>query len=121
MTSESIENFLAFLRETEQQYKTAVADEKEANDATQDILHAIELNTYNPRKTAQLVKTLHNVRTTRREAKDTMETAGMVLGWVEDNRSTVKSLERLLGNIRKTERRFQERMYSPRTDIMDGK
>lgn len=121
MTSESIEDFLAFLREAEQQYKAAVTDEREANDATQDILHAIELNTYNPRKTAQLVKTLHNVRKDRREAKDTMETAGLVLAWAEENRSTVKSLERLLGNVRKAERRFQDRMYTPRTDIMDWK
>jgi len=121
VVSESIEDFLSFLREAEQQYKTADLDEKDANDATQDILHAVELNTYNPRKTARLVKTLHNVRRTRREAKETMEVLSPVLAWAEENKTMVKSLERLLGNVRKVERRIQERQYTPRTDILDEK
>lgn len=119
MSSKSIEDFLAFLRDAEQQYNMAVEDEKEANDATQDILHAVELDTYNPRKTSKLIKTLHAVRKSRRTAKETMETFSPVLSWLEENRATVKALERLLGDVRKAERRIEGRTYSPKTNIME--
>lgn len=119
MTSKSIEVFLAFLRETEQAHSMAVADEKEANDASQDILHAVEFNTYNPRKTAHLVKTLQTVRKSRRTAKETIELSSPILEWIEENQSAVRSLERLLGDVRKAERRIEGRTYSPKTNIME--
>ncbi len=87
MSSKSIEDFLSFLRDAEQQYDMAVQNEKEANDATQDILHAVELDTYNPRKTSGLVKTLRTVRKSRRTAKETIETFSPVLSWLEEKPS----------------------------------
>ena len=43
MTSNQIEAFLTFLRDCEQRYHMAEADEQEANAITNDILHALEL------------------------------------------------------------------------------
>ena len=43
MTSEQIDMFLSFLRDCEQQYRMAEADEQETNNITQDILHSLEL------------------------------------------------------------------------------
>jgi len=117
--SKNIEAFLAFLRNAESEYRIAEANEKSANDATQDILHAIEFNTYNPRKTAHLVKKIHAVRQERRDAKETMEIFSHILAWSAENKNVVKSLERLLGAVRKTENRIEKRTYSPRTSIMD--
>ena len=42
-TSKQIEGFLDFLREAKTDYNIAVSCEKEANDATQDLLHSLEL------------------------------------------------------------------------------
>ena len=41
--SESLENFLGYLREVQQEYNIAGLTEQEANNATQDILHNLEL------------------------------------------------------------------------------
>ena len=43
MISQGLENFLDYLRATEQQLHIAEQSEQEANDATQDILHRLEL------------------------------------------------------------------------------
>ncbi|MCI8704187.1 MAG: hypothetical protein HFE60_07885, partial [Anaerotignum sp.] len=42
-TSKQIEGFLDFLRGAKTDYNIAVSSEKEANDATQDLLHSLEL------------------------------------------------------------------------------
>ena len=69
MISQGLENFLDYLRATEQQLHIAEQSEQEANDATQDILHRLEL---------------------------------------------------LLGEVRKQERRAKDRIYTPKTSILEG-
>jgi len=59
------------------------------------------------------------VRRTRREAKDTAEQTGPVAAWAEQNRATVKGLERLLGELRKLERKTETRTYIPRTHVLE--
>lgn len=117
--SGSIEAFLDFIRETEQNRSIAVAEEKDANEATQDILHAIEFGEHQGNKPAQLVKKIQAVRLKRRDAKDAIDTTAPVCDWVRENHQIVKSLERLLGDVRKVERRQAGRSYYPRTDILD--
>lgn len=119
MTSTGIETFLNYIREVEQRNRMASEVEKEANDATQDILHAVEFETYDKKKPAKLVKSLHSVRQKRREAKETIEITQPIVQWVNENRATIKGLERLLGDVRKAERRTQNRSYAPRTDILE--
>lgn len=46
MISQGLEGFLNWLRETEQQLHMAEQWEQEANDATQDILHRLELGSW---------------------------------------------------------------------------
>ena len=41
--SEVISEFLNLIREVQQEYNIAIAEEQDANNATQDILHNIEL------------------------------------------------------------------------------
>lgn len=115
MSSGQIENFLAFLRDCEQQYRIAQAEEQDANSATQDILHSLELEEHDYRDFARLSKELRGVRQTRRRAKDAMSVLEPVLSWAEGNRTVVKSLERLLGDVRKAEKSTENRIYTPRT------
>lgn len=114
MTSQGIENFLSYLRETEQRYHMAEADEQEANNETQNILHSLELQDHDYHGFARLSKELREVRQKRRAAKDTMSEAAPVLDWIDQNRTTIKNLERLLGDVRKTEKSTENRIYTPR-------
>ncbi len=52
--SKAVESFLAFLREADEQQRIANADEQYANDATQDILHRLELYDDPYEQTAEL-------------------------------------------------------------------
>ena len=69
MTSEQIDIFLSFLRDCEQRYRMAEADEQEANNATQDILHSLELEEHDYRDFARLSKELREIRQKRRRAR----------------------------------------------------
>lgn len=75
IVSIGIETFLDYMRETEQCYHIAVAEEKAANDATQDILHAIELEKHSYHEIAKMGKKLREVRQQRRTAKNLMDQA----------------------------------------------
>ena len=119
ISSQQLNDFLAFLREAEQQSNMARADNEEANNETQDILHEIEFGGYDPRKTGRLVKKLGGVRQKRRNAKNTIEITTPILSWCSENKDVVKSLQQLLGDIRKVEHRIETRVYAPRTNILE--
>lgn len=119
-TSQGIETFLTFMRETEQRYHIAEAEEQEANDATQDLLHIIELEDHDHDDYARLSEELKAVRQKRRKAKDTMSEAAPVLDWMDANRPVIKSLERLLGDVRKAEKNTEGRIYTPRVRKKGG-
>lgn len=113
-TSQGIETFLNFLRETERQYHIAEANEQEANDETQDLLHSIELEQHDDAEFARMSRDLQRVRRQRRAAKDTMSETLPVLDWIDNNRQVIKGLEQLLGKVRKAEKDTENRIYTPR-------
>lgn len=119
--SNGIEAFLDYIRETEQLYRISVSNEQETNDATQDILHSLELETHDYHSSARLARKLKEVRQARRAAKDLMGQTLPVVEWAEGNRQTVKALERLLGEVRKMEKNTGNRIYTPKTTIVGGK
>lgn len=108
-TSKGLESFLAFLRETTERHRMAEADRAEAEAATQDLLHALELGDDKAPGRARLGLKIREVRRQRRTAKDI----------AEQNRTVIKGLERLLGDVRKQERRSEGRSYAPRTHILE--
>ena len=114
MVSDGIDRFLAFLRDTEREYHIAEASEQEANDMTQDLLHSLELQEHNYHEYARLSKELKKVRQQRREAKDTLSEALPILTWIESNRAVIRGLEKLLGEVRKAEKRTDNRIDTPR-------
>lgn len=119
--SNGIEAFLDYIREAEQLYRISVSNEQEANDATQDILHSLELEDHDYDSSARLAIKLKEVRQARRAAKDLMGPTLPVVEWAEDNRQTIKALERLLGEVRKMEKNTGNRIYTPKTTIVGGK
>lgn len=116
--STSIEDFLAFLRDSATQRHIAEADSKQADDETQDILHRLELCDDSYYDTARLAKELRTVRRNRRVAKDKYDTSALVDNWAQENAGVIKSLERLLGAIRKVEDSQANRIYWNRTDVV---
>ncbi len=116
--SKAVESFLAFLREADEQQRIADAGEQYANDATQDILHRLELYDDTYEQTMELAVKLREVRRGRRLAKDTRELTEKVTAWKADNISAVRSLERLLGTMRKQEESMKQRFYGERTNIL---
>lgn len=114
MTSQQIDGFLAFLRDCEQRFHMAEADELEANAITNDIHHALELEDHSDSEILSLALELAGTRRKRRAAKDIMAKTAPVLAWMEDSRPVIKSLEKLLGEVRKAERAAENRVYTPR-------
>lgn len=118
--SKKIEELLDFLRETPRLYRIAEANEQEANDITQDILHSLELEDHDYHATAKLAKELKEARIMRRSAKDLMAVTAPVADWVDENKPVIKSLEQVLGYVRKAERNTEGRVYTPRTKRKEG-
>lgn len=114
-----IESFLDYLRETEQELHIAEQTEQAANDATQDILHRLELCELEDVDAERLAYKLQEVRRQRREAKDRIDQTAPVAAWLEERRTVVKELERLLGEVRKQERRANDRIYTPKTKVLE--
>lgn len=118
--SEYIDEFLTFLREAWSEHYMAGEQQDEANKETQDILHWIEFQQQEPRPevSARIQAALHTVRQDRREAKDWETITGPVVDWISENEPVRKSLEELLGEVRKAEKRTQNRCYMEKTNIM---
>lgn len=114
MTSQQIDGFLTFLRDCEQRFHMAEADELEANAITNDIHHSLELEEHSHDELMALALELAGTRRKRRTAKDVMAETAPVLAWMEDNRPVIKTLEKLLGEVRKAERAAENRVYTPR-------
>lgn len=116
--SEYISAFLDFVREAQIEYDVARMKQSEADSETQDILHRLELHDDSYHDMARLSKTLKEARQDRRAAKDAISELDPICGWVRENARVLKSLEQLLGNVRKAEKATQNRYYSDRTDLL---
>lgn len=117
---ERLEEFLRSLRSAEEVLHIADTDIQETNAQTQDILHALELEDRGYHDMAKLAAKLKEVRQQRRKSKDLQEILTPVVNWIEDNRAVIKSIERLLGDVRKIEKRSNTRIYTPRTEITEA-
>lgn len=116
--SEQISNFLKFLRETKEEYDIASSTRIDKENETQDILHRLELRDDKYGDVAKPGKTLRNIRRERRDSKDTVAITSPIAAWYRDNQKEIKSLERLLGEVRKEESKTEGRVYTDKTDII---
>ena len=119
MISDKIADFLSYIEEQCQMYDIAKDKLKECDEATQDILHNMEIDPVKYKERARLATKLQSVRRQRRTAKDMTETTKIISIWVKDNKSIIGSLQRLLGDIRKAEKKQQNRTYIPRTNVIE--
>lgn len=109
--------FLQQSRDARRRYEEAVRQEQYPNDATQDLLHTIELA---PSKVEgmDLVKIIHDLRVARRDAKKELEVTQLWADWAQQNKKAIDTLEQCLGQMRKILRRQPRDAYRYRTDIV---
>ena len=118
--SESVSEFLNFIRDACQQHRIAITTQQEAEAETQDILHSLELEEHSYNEVARLGKRLAEVRKQRRSAKDMIVATSPIVEWQDQNATTIKAIERLLGDIRKGERYVENRIFTPRTQVLEA-
>ena len=116
--SEYISGFLDFMRESMMEYEIARTRQVDADNETQYLLHRLELHDDSYHDMARISKELKRVRQERRNAKDTISELEPVRKWSEENARTLKSLEQMLGAVRKAEKATQNRLYTDRTDVV---
>ena len=116
--SKDLERFLDSLKSAESQLDQATAGQQEAEAETQDILHSLELEKHSYHEMAALSRKLAEVRQARRQNKDIVAQLTPVVEWTRENDAAVRSLQRLLGDLRKVERSTQNRFYTPRTNVL---
>ncbi len=115
-TSEYISEFLNFLRVIHSTYEYSENAMNDADAATQDLLHQIELGSYADRR--KFATKLAQVRKTRRAYKDYIEITKPLYDLINrhDFIKIQRELEQILGQVRKQEKWIlgQGRSYRPR-------
>lgn len=112
--STDITNFLNFCRQGNSTYDSYSKDLEKCDKATQDLLHQLELGSYKDRQ--RTATKLSRVRQARRVYKDYMEIYGPLYDFLHksENEKFIKLLQEVLGEVRKQERRINNRTYKPR-------
>lgn len=85
------------------------------DDATQDILHEVELS--EPKRgqeAARLYRQLRAVRAERRRCKEENELIGPLADWIASNQNALHALTRVQGTMSKTREHQASRRYTPR-------
>lgn len=119
MFSEGLDSFLTYIRECQAQYRMAQTDEKECDGATQDLLHSLELDHNSDDVMLSISKSISDVRNKRRNAKNRMLYLQPIVDWASKNKNVLDELSRVLGAVRKEERRVPSRVYVRRTSVLD--
>ena len=117
--SEYIAQFLDFMRESVTAYEIAKQKQADADNETQDLLHRLELHDDSYHDMARISKELKKTRQERRRAKDEISELEPICKWVGENARPLKSMELLLGTVRKAEKATQNRFYIERTDAVE--
>jgi len=121
MTSKTINDFLRFLREKEQEYRMAYDEVHEKNYYQQDMLHDVEIkkleNVVVPDdEKVAFYDELGNMRLVRREANNTVIMLEPLHEWLQqpETQKWLAKLEQLLGKVRHAEGRVERLVYTPR-------
>lgn len=117
--AEELDAFLSFLRKASADYKMCNSIINDEDNATQDLLHYLELENVSYHEFAKLSKTTKAVRQERRNAKHTMELLEPIIQWINSNGPTIKKLEETLGLMRKVEKSIGNRRYNYKTSVIN--
>lgn len=113
--SEQIKGFLGFVDECRELNSMAYSGVGEEDRRHQDLIHAIEFED-DPDEIARIGMRLHQNRVERRVYKDLFEVTDPVVQFIKEpqNKKALDQMRQLLGRVRKTEKRHENRVYIPR-------
>lgn len=118
--STEIENLIKFINYVKKRYQECGDYMKYAGDATQDLLHTMELCVATAPERNMVYSQMSEIRKLRRAAKNEEAILTPLIIWINDHEKELKSLEMLLGQMRKIENNLNgERYYRSRTDIVE--
>lgn len=112
--SEVYKLFLDTVRDAQNNAKYEESEVVRCDEATQDLLHQLELGSYRERQktTTQLV----HLRKQRRKSKDVLLVTEPLIKLLEQPESIkfIRQLQQVLGETRKVENKLKNRSYTPR-------
>ncbi len=116
LPSQVIKTFLDFVDNAKSDYLYNLEAMKNEESITQDYLHKLELEGLNCRERSKIATQLVANRQARRNYKDAVEELEPIVDFFEDpqNKSLIKRMSELLGQIRKVENYHQRRFYIPK-------
>jgi hypothetical protein len=111
--SEIISQFLNMLQDAKTEHAGSQERLKEYNNATQDILHDLELNEHTPEEKTALTDEMIEVRRERRIDKNTFEVTEKIKTYIDrqDIAVAIKWFGKMLGDVRKVEKYHENRSY----------
>ena len=120
--SEEITRFASSIKDAKSLYSYAVEREKDLENEQQDILHYIEFNILTYRQRAKISSILSKIRRERRHMKNICEKYEIIVKFFDspESKKFMNDLGQVLGKVRKTEKTQNERIYTPRTNILEG-
>ena len=107
-----LRDFIKAMKSAQAEHKYYSTKTTELEKATQDILHQIELGI--PKERNKWATKLSEIRKERRFAKDRVAVTEPLKNYAEQNQPIIKSIERLLGEVRKEQDKLKGRKYLPR-------
>lgn len=108
---------LARLRELNELYGMGVAEQEETERVICDVEHELELRPHAYHERAKLANLLADTLKRRRIAKDTQKALKPVRDLFDFGVDCIRTLERMLGEMRTADEKLQNRIYMPRSDI----
>mgnify|MGYP004607121529 CR=1 FL=1 len=116
LPSQFIKTFLDFIDVAKADYNYNLEAMKKEEKITQDYLHKLELEDLNYRERSKIATQLTSNRKARRNYKDNVEELEPIVEFFENpqNKSLVKKISELLGQVRKVENYHQKRFYTPK-------
>lgn len=112
--SEQISTFLRLIDATEQAYPYIEEQLTTQDKLTQDYLHQLELENLKYKGRAKVATQLSLTRQKRRAYKDSLEEIQPIIDYINNNKKVINDLKRLLGEVRKQEKKHTNRKYFPR-------
>jgi hypothetical protein len=111
---ETIDKFARLLNDIVNAYDSYHDEQNQLNDATQDLLHEIELSNFNSVEGYKLSKRLKDIRNRRRVVKNNLEILQLFKDFSDKNKSTPIILFKLVTAMKTLREEQSERIYHPR-------
>lgn len=112
--SEKLSNLLNEVRKFQSSYAFSQGRIEDLEHLQADLLHKLEFRAKDASDRNKIATALKKLRKERRGYKEKVELNKELIGFLNDNHSQIKKLEKILGNIRRIEEMQSNRQYKPR-------